>query len=135
MAPRFCGTFKILERIGIVAYWLALPLIVKFHDVFHVSLLKKYVQDVDHVIEWFVLQVEPKGEFQLELQCILQRNTLMLPNRAIEKVKEQWKHFGTDGATWEMEGQIRDMYHYLFVVKANVLVYFGMMFWYMYICV
>ena len=35
----------------------------KVYDVFHVSLLKKYVKDVDNVIDWFVLQVELDGEF------------------------------------------------------------------------
>ena len=37
--------------------------IMKVHDVFHVSLLKIYVKDVDHVIDWSVLQMEPEGEF------------------------------------------------------------------------
>ena len=50
----------------------------KFHDVFHVSFLKKYVKYVDHVIEWSILQVELDGEFQLEPQCILQKKVLML---------------------------------------------------------
>lgn len=56
-------TFSIIEGIRPVAYQLSLPLIVKFHDVFHVSFLKKYVKDVDYVIVSFVLQVEPDGEF------------------------------------------------------------------------
>lgn len=51
VATRFCGPFKILERIGLVAYRLVLPLIVKVHDVFHLSLFKKYVKDVDNVID------------------------------------------------------------------------------------
>ena len=66
LAPLYCGPFEILERIGPVAYRLAMPLTVKFHDVFHISLLKKYIKDVDHVIDWSVLQVEQEGEFQLE---------------------------------------------------------------------
>jgi len=51
MAPQFYGPFSIVERIGPVAYRLALPPTVKFHDVFHVSLLNKYVKYVDHVID------------------------------------------------------------------------------------
>eukprot|EP00253_Pinus_taeda_P017283 PITA_17283 len=71
MEPQFCGPFSIIKRIGHVAYRLALTAIVKVHDVFHVSLLKKYVKDDDHVIDWSVLQVEPDGEFQPEPWCIL----------------------------------------------------------------
>ena len=70
LAPRFCGPFSIIDRIGPVAYRLALPPIVKFHDVFHVSLPKKYVKDVDHVIDWSILQVELDGEFQPKPYCI-----------------------------------------------------------------
>jgi len=71
LAPRYCGPFEILERIGPVAYRLALPPAVKVHDVFHISLFNKYIKNVDHVIDWFVLQVGQEGEFQLEPQCIL----------------------------------------------------------------
>ena len=80
LSPQFCAPFSIIERIGPVAYRLALPPTVNFHDVFHVSLLKKYVKDVDHVIDWSVLQVELDGEFPLEPQCILQKKVLMLWN-------------------------------------------------------
>ena len=52
-----------LERIGLVAYRLAFPASTRAHNVFHVSLLKKYVHDPNHVINWDVIQVEPKGEF------------------------------------------------------------------------
>ena len=58
MELRYCGPLDILERIGPMAYRLALPLIVKVHDVFHFSLLKIYVKDGDHVIDWSVLHVD-----------------------------------------------------------------------------
>ena len=50
LAPRYCGPFEIIDRVGHVAYRLALPPTVKEHNVFHVSLLKKYVHDVNHII-------------------------------------------------------------------------------------
>ena len=46
----------------------------KFHDIFHIYLLKKYVKYVDHVIDWSILQVEPDGEFLPEPHCILLEN-------------------------------------------------------------
>jgi hypothetical protein len=60
------------------------------HNVFHVSLLKKYIPDANHVIDWNVIQVEQEDAFQVHLVCILDRNTKQLQNRAIEIVKVQW---------------------------------------------
>ena len=50
LAPRFCGPFQILERVGPVAYRLALPSHIQVYNVFHMSLLKRYVHDSKHVI-------------------------------------------------------------------------------------
>ena len=46
LSPRFIGPFEILERIGTVAYRLALPPSMSgVHKVFHVSMLRKYTPD------------------------------------------------------------------------------------------
>jgi ribonuclease HI len=78
LAARFCGPFEILERIGPVAYMLALPASMTIHNVFHVSLLKKYVPDANHVIDWTVIQVEPEGVLQVHPVCILDRKNKKL---------------------------------------------------------
>jgi hypothetical protein len=52
LATRFCGPFEILDRIGPVAYMFALSSSMNVHNLFHVSLLKKYVHDPNHFIDW-----------------------------------------------------------------------------------
>jgi hypothetical protein len=52
LASLYCGPFEILERIGLVDYIIALPTSMSVHNAFHVSLLKKYIHDSNHVIDW-----------------------------------------------------------------------------------
>ena len=53
LSPRFIRPFKILEMIGTVAYRLALPpSMLCVHEVFHVSMLRKYTPDLAHVVDW-----------------------------------------------------------------------------------
>jgi hypothetical protein len=61
LEARFCGPFEILERIGLAAYMLALPASMTIHNVFNVSLFKKYILDANNVIDWNVIQVEQEG--------------------------------------------------------------------------
>jgi hypothetical protein len=80
LVARFCGPFEILERIGPVSYMIALPASMSIHNVFHVSLLKKYMPDANHVIDWNVIQVEQEGTFQVHLVHILDRKVKQLWN-------------------------------------------------------
>ena len=114
LSPRYCGPFEVLERIGPVAYRLAFPASTRAHNVFHVSLLKKYVHDPNHVINWDVIHVEPEGEFQIKPMGILTRKVTMLRNQAIGQVKVQWEHYGLEEATWELEASMRLSNPFLF---------------------
>ena len=50
LSPRFIGPYEILERVGPVAYRLALPReLAKLHAVFHVSMLRRYCSDTSHI--------------------------------------------------------------------------------------
>ena len=56
--PRFMGPFKILERVGTLAYKVALPSsLSKIHNVFHVSTLRKYVFDPFYIVELEPIQI------------------------------------------------------------------------------
>ena len=53
LAPRYIGTFEVLERVGTVSYRLALPpSLSSVFEVFHVSVLRKYTLDPTHVVDW-----------------------------------------------------------------------------------
>ena len=52
LSPRFIRPFEILERVGTIAYQLALPSsMLVVHEVFHVSMLQKYALDPTHVVD------------------------------------------------------------------------------------
>jgi hypothetical protein len=87
LVAHYCGPFEILERIGPIAYMLALPASMSIHNVFHVSLLKKYIPDANHVIDWNVIQVEQERAFQVHPVHILDRKRKQLQNRSIGIVK------------------------------------------------
>jgi hypothetical protein len=71
LATRYGGPFEILKKIGPVAYMLVLPTSMRIHSVLLVSLLKKYVLDPNHMIDWNVIQMEHEGDFRVEPMRIL----------------------------------------------------------------
>ena len=66
LTPIYCALFKVIYRIVSVAYRIALLANMRSHNAFHVSLLKKYVHDPNHRIDWNVIQVELEGELQVD---------------------------------------------------------------------
>jgi hypothetical protein len=93
---------------------IALPASMSVHNVFHVSLLKKYILNVNHVIDWNVIWVEQEGAFQVHPVCILDQKIKQLQNRAIGLVKVQWTWYGPEDATWEHEDAMQTEYPHLF---------------------
>ena len=72
LSPRFIRPFEILERIGTIAYRLALPpSMSSVHEVFHVSMLRTYMPDLAHVVDWGQIEVDTDGTFEEGPVCIL----------------------------------------------------------------
>ncbi|KAA0060773.1 pol protein [Cucumis melo var. makuwa] len=88
LSPRFVGPFEILERIGPVAYRLALPpSFSAVHDVFHVSMLRRYVADPTHVVDFEPLQISENLSYKEQPVEILAREVKKLRSREISLVK------------------------------------------------
>jgi hypothetical protein len=99
MEAHYYGSFEIVKRIGPIAYMFSLSASMCLHNVFHASFLKKYVPDVNHVIDWNVIRVEKEGNFQVHLVCILDRKIKQLQNQVVGLVKVQWVGYGIKDAT------------------------------------
>ena len=88
LSPRYIGPFDIIERVGEVVYRLALPpQLSGVHDVFHVSMLRKYELDPSHVLEWTDLDLEADVSYEEHAIQILDRRDQVLRGRSISLVK------------------------------------------------
>ncbi|KAA3487505.1 DNA/RNA polymerases superfamily protein [Gossypium australe] len=99
LSPHFIGSYEITERIGLVAYRLALPPeLEKIHDVFHVSMLRRYRSDPSYVIAPTEVEIQPDMTYGEELVKILAREVKQLRNKSIALVKVLWQRHGVEEA-------------------------------------
>ena len=72
LTPRFIGLIEILKRVGTIACRLALPPNMSgVHEVFNVSMLRKYTPDPAHVVDWGEIKVDIDGTFEEGPVCIM----------------------------------------------------------------
>ena len=115
LSPRYVGPFEILKRVGEVAYQLALPpTLTSTHDVFHVSMLKKYVPDASHKIDYSDLDIREDMSYVEVLVKILDRKQRVLRTKTIPMVKVLWRNHTLEEATWELESEVKEKYPGLF---------------------
>ena len=115
LSPRFIGSFEILERIGTVAYRLALPPSMSgVHEVFHVSMLRKYTPNPAHVVDWGQIVVDNDGTFEEGPVCILDSLDQVLRRKTVRLVRVLWRHCGVEESTWECKDTMRATYPFLF---------------------
>ena len=115
LSPRFIGPFEILERVGTVAYRLALPPRMSgVHEVFQVSMLWRYTPDPAHVVDWREIEVDTDGTFEEGPVRIMDIRDQILRRKTVRLVKVLWKHRGVEEATWEREDTMPATYPFLF---------------------
>ena len=114
LSKRYVGPFDIRSRIGDVAYRLTLPPELSgVHNVFHVSMLRKYIPDPTHVLPHEPLQIQPDASYVEQPARIIDTKETVLRTRTIPWVKVQWEHHRPEEATWELRDQIRKAYPHL----------------------
>ena len=115
LAPRYIGPFRILAKLGSVAYRLELPpSLADVHDVFHVSQLKKCLRVPTEATELEKLDLQPDLSYRERPIRILEETERKTRNRNIKFIKVQWSNHTEDEATWEREDQMRADYPDLF---------------------
>ncbi|XP_073132798.1 uncharacterized protein [Henckelia pumila] len=114
LSPRYIGSYEILDRVGNLAYKLALPPALSgIHDV-HVSMLRKYQPDSSHVLQPDEAELDKTLiYFERPIQ-ILDRKDNQLRNKSVQLVKVQWSRHGVEEATSELEQDMRQRYPKIF---------------------
>ena len=113
--PRYIDLFKIIERIRPVAYRLELPSeLSRIHNVFHVSMLRKYDSDSSHVLGAPSIELNEDLSFEVQSVGIVDQEIKELRNKVIPMVKVSWRSDTVEETTWETEAFMKKHHPYLF---------------------
>nr|GEU93863.1 putative reverse transcriptase domain-containing protein [Tanacetum cinerariifolium] len=112
---RYVGPFKVLEKVGAVAYKLKIPQeLSRVHNTFHVSNLKKCYADEPLAVPLDGLYIDDKLHFMEEPIEFMDQEVKWLKRSRIPIVKVRWNSRRDLEFTWECEDQFRKKYPHLF---------------------
>ncbi|GJR36458.1 putative reverse transcriptase domain-containing protein [Tanacetum coccineum] len=120
--PRYIGPFKIIAKVGTVAYRLELTeQLSRVYSTFHISKLKKCMADEPLAIPLDEIQVNDKQHFIEEPVEIMDREVKRLKKSRIPIVKVRWNSKRGPEFTWEREDQMQKKYPHLFLISAPIM--------------
>ena len=120
LAPRYTGPFEVIKVVGKATYQLRLPAQLSgVHDVFHVSMLRKYQSDATPVIDLEDIEIQYGATYEEKPMNILDTKEKVLRNKVIRLVKDLWQHHGVEEAIWEPELEMREKYPHLFSTQGK----------------
>nr|CAD1821816.1 unnamed protein product [Ananas comosus var. bracteatus] len=115
LSPWYIGPYEILERVGTVAYRLALPpKLADVHNVFHVSNLRKYIHDSEHAMLYEPPEHQEDLSYEVFPVAIIAREVRKLRSCEIPYVKIRWSNHNDREATWKLEELMRTHHPHLF---------------------
>nr|GEW19278.1 putative reverse transcriptase domain-containing protein [Tanacetum cinerariifolium] len=118
--PHYIGPFKVLVKVGAIAYRLKLPQqLSRVHSTFHVSNLKKCLSDEPLAIPLDELHIDDKLHFVKEPVEIMDREIKRLRQSRIPIIKVRWNSKRGPEFTWEREDQFKQKYPHLFTNRAS----------------
>ena len=98
-----------------MAYRIALlPDLVGTHDIFHVSMLRKYIANPDVIVEYEPLEIQEGLTYVKEPVKIVDRKDQVLRTKTIPVIKVLWCNHGVEEASWEAEHDMWNRYLHLF---------------------
>ncbi|XP_060216557.1 uncharacterized protein LOC132644034 [Lycium barbarum] len=115
LTSRYIGPYRILRRVGKVAYELEFPQdLIDVHQVFHVSMLRKCVGDPSSVVPTDIIMVNDSFTYEEVPMEILDHQVRKLRMKEVASVKVLWRCQKAEEATWEAEEDMKSRHPHLF---------------------
>lgn len=108
LAPRYIGPFKIMDRVGSFAYWVALPpTLSRVHNIFHVLLLRKYVHDP--MLEYEPIEVREDLSYKERSMRMLDEKEILPWSRFCGRITQLRRLRGSTGNAFQ---NYKDVYNF-----------------------